>query len=276
MGGFRVPVQDIADGWPSLIVLKGETFVKLLQEQGHVLGQPDQPLGTVLPTEADILDRSKSDRFAKSITILQVSYFCISCFVRLGKHLPITLLELGTLGFAACSMVSYAVSFKKPRAANSTVILPDLKLGSCPSAAKIVKDNGPLLKSTGTSKWKSDTWIPTILLSVVLGAIHIAGWNLAFPSQVDRWLWRSCAIASAASPILWMGLSLPLLAMAKTNVSDSAINAGVWATAGQQGILTVAYVVARTVLMALMVRSLFFLPLEAFTTTWATSIPHLG
>ena len=276
MGGFRIPVQDIADEWPSLVVLKGESFLKILQEQCYILRQSDQPLGVVLPTEADILDRSKSDRFAKSITILQVSYFCVSCFVRLGKHLPITLLELGTLGFAACSMVSYAVLFKKPRAVNSTVILPDLKLGACPSASKIVKDNGPLLKSAGTAKWKSDTWIPTILLSVVLGAIHIAGWNLAFPSQLDRWLWRSCAIASAASPLLWMGLSLPLLAMTLTNFSDSAIMAGVWATWVQQAILVVVYVISRTVLMSLMVRSLFFLPPEAFTTTWETSIPHLG
>lgn len=276
MGGFRIPIQDIADDWPSLVVLKGESFLKMLEGQCYILGQSDQPLGKVLPTEADILDRSKSDRFAKSITILQVSYFCISCFVRLGRHLPITLLELGTLGFAACSMVSYAVLFHKPRAVNSTVILPDLKLGACPSAAKIAKDNGPLLKSSGTEKWKSDTWIPTILLSVVLGAIHIAGWNLAFPSQVDRWLWRSCAIASAASPLLWMGLSLPLLAMTLTNFSDSAIMAGVWATWVQQAILVIVYVISRTVLMALMVRSLFFLPPEAFTTTWATSIPHLG
>lgn len=157
MGGFRILVQDIADDWPSLIVLNGESFVKLLQGQESILCQSDQPLGTVLPTASDILDRSKSDRFAKSITILQVSYFCISCFVRLGRNLPITLLELGTLGFAACSMVSYAVLFKKPRAVNSTVILPDLKLGACPSAAKIVKDNGPLLKSGGTSNWKPDT-----------------------------------------------------------------------------------------------------------------------
>jgi hypothetical protein len=276
MGGFRILVHDISDDWPSLIVLKGESFVKLLQKQSHILGQSGQPHGKVLPTESDILDRSKSDRSAKSVTVLQVSYFCISCFVRLARNLPITLLELGTLGFAACSIVSYAVLFKKPRAVNSTVILQDLKLGACPSAAKIIKDNGPLLRSSGTSKWKSDTWIPTILLSIVLGAIHIAGWNLAFPSQVDQWLWRSCAIASAASPILWMGLSLPLLAMTKTSLSDSAIVVGVWVTAGQQAVLTVLYVIARTVLMALMVRSLFFLPPEAFTTTWATSIPHLG
>jgi hypothetical protein len=113
-GGFRISVQDIADDWPSTVVIKGETFVKLLLEQGHVLGQSDQPLGTILPTETDILDRSKSDRLAKSITIVQVSYFCISCFVRLGRDLPITLLEFGTLGFAACSMVSYAASFKNP------------------------------------------------------------------------------------------------------------------------------------------------------------------
>lgn len=276
MGGFRIPVHDIADDWPSLIVLKGKSFVKLLQEQGYILRQSDRPLGIALPTEADILDRSKSDRFAKSITILQVSYFCINCFVRLGRRLPITLLELGTLGFAACSMVSYAVLFKKPRAVNSTVILPDLNLGACPSAAKIVKDNGPLVKSAGTAKWKSDTWISTILLSIVLGAIHIAGWNFAFPSQIDRWLWRSCAIASAASPLLWMGLSLPVFAMTLTNFSDSAIVGALWVTALQQGILTVVYVIARTVLMALMVRSLFFLPPETFVTTWATSIPHLG
>ena len=276
MGGFRIPVHDIADDWPSLVVLSSESFVKLLREQHNILGQSDQILGTVLPTEADILDRSKSDRFAKSITILQVSYFCVNCFVRLGRHLPITLLELGTLGFAACSMVSYAVLFKKPRAVNSTVILPDLNLGACPSAAKIVKDNGPLLESGGTAKWKSDTWIPTILLSIVLGVIHIAGWDFAFPSKVDRWLWRSCAIASAASPLLWMALSLPLLAMTLTNFSDSAIMAGAWATAGQQAILTFVYVIARTVLMTLMVRSLFFLPPEAFTTTWAANIPHSG
>jgi hypothetical protein len=33
MGGFRIPVQDIADDWPSLIVLNGESFVKILQGQ---------------------------------------------------------------------------------------------------------------------------------------------------------------------------------------------------------------------------------------------------
>ncbi|KAM0700487.1 hypothetical protein Q7P35_012208 [Cladosporium inversicolor] len=232
MGGFRVPVQDIADDWPPLIVLEGKSFVKLLQGQESILCQSDRPLETVLPAATYILDRSKSDRFAKSITILQVSYFCISCFVRLGRRLPIALLELGTLGFAAYSMVSYAALFKRPRAVNSIIILPDLKLGACPSAAKIVKDNGPLLKSGGTMKWKSDTWIPTILLSIVPGAVHIAGCDLVFPSQVDQWLWRSCAIASAASPTLWVALSLPLLAMTMTNASDSAVTAGAWAIAG--------------------------------------------
>jgi hypothetical protein len=148
MGGFRIPAQDIANDWPSMVVLKGERLVKLLHDQESILGQSGQtPLGASLPTEADILDSSKSDRFAKSVTILQVSYFCISCFVRLGRHLPITLLELGTLGFAACSLVSYSTLFKKPRGINTTVTLPDLKLGACRSAANIVKDNGPLLKS---------------------------------------------------------------------------------------------------------------------------------
>jgi len=60
MGGFRIPVHDIANGWPSLIVLKGESFAKLLQGQESILCQSDQSLGTLLPTETDILDRSKA------------------------------------------------------------------------------------------------------------------------------------------------------------------------------------------------------------------------
>lgn len=98
MGGFRTPVQGLGDDWPSVVVLRGETFLALLAEQGKYPGKADQWPGTVLPTTAEILDRSKADRFAKSVTILQVFYFCVSCFVRFGRHLPVTQLELGTLG----------------------------------------------------------------------------------------------------------------------------------------------------------------------------------
>jgi hypothetical protein len=90
-----------------------------------------------------------------------------------------------------------------------------------------------------------------LFLSVALGAIHIAGWNLAFPSQVDRSLWRICAIASAASPLLWVGLSILIVAITLTKLSDSAIMAGVWVGWTQHVILMVVYVVPRTVLVAL-------------------------
>lgn len=122
MGGFSISVQGIEIDRPPLVVLIGETLVALLPGQPIVLGEAVQSLGTSLPTEADVLDRSKSDRFAKSITLLQVLYLCINCFVRLGRHLPITLLELGTLGFAACSFVSYGVLFNEPHAVNITAL----------------------------------------------------------------------------------------------------------------------------------------------------------
>jgi hypothetical protein len=40
--------------------------------------------------------------------------------------------------------------------------------------------------------------------------------------------------------------------------------------------LAVFYVLARLYLMVEVFRSLFFLPPEAFVTTWSAQIPHLG
>lgn len=278
MGGFRVPIQGTADDRPSVVVLKGETFVALLAEQAKAADKERQWPGVILPTEAEILDRSKADRFAKSITVLQVFYFCLSCFVRFGRHLPVTQLELGTLGFATCSLVTYWALFNKPRAVNSMITLAILDLQQIPSAAKTIKDNGPLRKVAvnDDSKWGVGTWLPALILANVLGSIHIAGWNFAFPTQIDRWIWRSCAVASAASPLAWIVLATPLLLVSWNEVSDTFTKVAIYSGLGETAFLVIVYSIARVLLMALMVRCLFYLPIEAFSTTWTTNIPHLG
>jgi hypothetical protein len=65
MGGFRIPVQSIADEWPPLILLNGESFVRLLQEQECILGESDQPLG-ILPTETISPNLSQFSRYPTS------------------------------------------------------------------------------------------------------------------------------------------------------------------------------------------------------------------
>ena len=43
-----------------------------------------------MPTEAKIKDRGKSDRLAKSLVLLQTSWFIMQCIAHAIKHLPVT------------------------------------------------------------------------------------------------------------------------------------------------------------------------------------------
>ena len=61
---------------------------------------------TVL-TEEEIKDKGKSDWLAKSLVLLQTSWFMMQCIARAIEHLPITHLEIVTLAYAAMNFVIY-------------------------------------------------------------------------------------------------------------------------------------------------------------------------
>ena len=43
-----------------------------------------------MPTEAEIKDGGRSDRLAKSLVLLQTSWFIMQCIAHAIKHLPVT------------------------------------------------------------------------------------------------------------------------------------------------------------------------------------------
>jgi hypothetical protein len=204
----------------------------------------------------------------------------VNCFTRLGKGLLLTPLELGTLGYVACSIVSYLALLGKPCGVKAMITLMDPELMRPSPAAKIIQNNGPLRRISNRS-WPNrgpNVFSTTTLLATVYGAIHVAAWNFTFPTPAEQWLWRSCSIASAAAPIAWTTWELVgglLCFPGQTFEPDSFSFRGLMITLS--GImLTLIYAAARIILMVLMVRSLFYFPLEAFTTTWAKNIPHFG
>ena len=75
----------------------------------------------MMPTEAEIKDRGKSDSLAKSLVILQTSWFVIQCIARGIKHLPVTHLEIVTLAYAAMNFVIYVFWWNKPLNVNRPV-----------------------------------------------------------------------------------------------------------------------------------------------------------
>lgn len=263
MGGFAIRSKsDSLDRRPPLIHLKSKTILALLRERANNPDQASSSLDFSLPTEADILDRSKSDMFVKTITALQVLYLCASCLTRFGRRLPTTLLELGTLGFAACSICSYVVLLRMPRGVNNAIVLMYWEQGLSPAAALVIEKNGHQTRVSNIDDVDSKAAAYCgIALAIALGGIHLAGWNFVFPTLIDRWLWRSCSIASIAAPII---ISIIFYWTIEDRFS------WLWFS------MVFIYSITRSILIAEMFRCLFYLPTEAYTTTWTINIPHVG
>ncbi|KAK5703066.1 hypothetical protein LTR97_004012 [Elasticomyces elasticus] len=312
-------------------------------------------------TEAEILDKSKSNCFEKIVTMGQLLYFCTSIIARVIEKLPITQLELTVCGFAVCSISTYIFTFAKPKGVNTRTVFrhgdfeafermlmiaagpeddpiqlqvaaqvdngsastctvrmeSSVRLGSnsrhltpVPTGMEVVKSElvqpepsaleaqrkreandkrrkrasaeaSNALQSIKNNPFSGDfnaAWILVPLVSIPVGAVHVAGWNLHFPTLIELWLWRVAAIVSTA--ILPLGLFaavtiLLLLALVEDHV-DIPEELGMWLIIITGGFVSLAYVGSRLVLIVEMLRCLFFLQPEAFQATWASNVPHIG
>ena len=81
----------------------------------------DDVYSFAMPTEAEIKDKGKSDWLAKSLVLLQTSWFVVQCIARAIEHLPVTHLEIVTLAYAAMNFVIYVFWWNKPLNVNRPV-----------------------------------------------------------------------------------------------------------------------------------------------------------
>lgn len=65
-------------------------------------------------TRRQIEDKSKSDHLAKTLIILQATWFLIQIVGRLAQHLPVTLLEVNTIAHIFCLFLVYLLWWNKP------------------------------------------------------------------------------------------------------------------------------------------------------------------
>ena len=74
-------------------------------------------------SKAMITDRSKADDIAKVLVCLQAGNLTIQCLTRLWGHLPISMLEINTLGHVICALLMYAFWLHKPQNIRQPLIL---------------------------------------------------------------------------------------------------------------------------------------------------------
>ena len=91
------------------------------QDLYDIIGSDIDFYSFTVPTEAEIIDRGKSDWLAKSLVLLQTSWFVMQCIARAIEHLPVTHLEIVTLAYASMNFVIYVFWWDKPLNVNRPV-----------------------------------------------------------------------------------------------------------------------------------------------------------
>ena len=116
-------------------------------------------------------------------------------------------------------------------------------------------------------------------VAIAFGAIHCAGWRLAFPSHLDAWVWRVSSIIISAVPPLW-AFADHLFYWWRGAERHTVLESLLWAIRKSVKIVFFAalplYVAARFALMIEAFIGLRDLSSGALAVVnWSTFIPHI-
>ena len=254
----------------------------------------------IMPTEDEIKDKGKSDWLAKSLVLLQTSWFIMQCIARAIKHLPVTHLEVVTLAYAAMNFVIYIFWWNKPLNVNRPVrvfrksektqhwVKKPISRGRLTwegirnGLEMIVKfiagfqDNDVDLSHVdrvpkfwaNSADGEEGIADPIMLgVGVCFGAIHCTAWDFSFPSYTELLIWRISSVAITALPIYILLCFFLAAWVDSTNYTPEVILILPPVT---------LYILARAVTLVLAFTSLRDLPLGAYETVhWTTFIPHV-
>ncbi|KAI5924422.1 hypothetical protein F4810DRAFT_665428 [Camillea tinctor] len=175
-------------------------------------------------TREMIDDKSKGDWFIKVVACWQAVYFGLQCIGRWAYGLPLTTLELATVGYAIYALIIYLMWWSKPVDISMPVVftvsrqsldhvryLHGPKVENCPSWRKILDPKLPDVNEirrvpenySVTGGMRPELCIyPVLLSSTLFAGVHFAAWNFEFPTGTEQNLWRICCIIMAtASPL---------------------------------------------------------------------------
>jgi len=259
-------------------------------------------------SEHDLEDQNKGDALVKALAVAQSVWLIVQLLVRFAKHLPSSQLELMAAAFAGCSSFTYVLFWFKPKDAGQP---RHFRATRYPTAEEVlaIAMEGP----TTFFHYREGYWIPnntvhrihwsknqepdsadrypriSFLIGSVTGAIifgvpHLFAWNFAFPTTIERLIWRIAAVLAVVLPVVGLVVDLIFSFFYKRKARHarhaimpghfqrkflSIISKIIW-------IFALSYFLVRIYMMVEVFRSLFYLPPRVFRTTWSSSVPHIG
>lgn len=116
-----------ADGGGSEPFIPSEVPLKLT-ERGILFLLKTAPQLFPDVAEGEVKDKSKGDWLTKSLACMQATWFCMSCLVRVGQRLPLSLLELNTFAHAICTIIVYFIWWNKPLSIERPLLITSTKM----------------------------------------------------------------------------------------------------------------------------------------------------
>ena len=261
----------------------------------------------------EILDKSKADRFAKTLALAQSGWFAIQISARGIQHLAVTLLELSTICLMTCTGAALFFWFHKPLDVRTPT-----PIACCWTSAEICEAG----KESGTEAWKytpldfceaieytspqfpfQELWteqerpLPRIpndrdsllhswkIIAVIsvptaaFGTMQLIAWDFGFPSTAEKLLWRFTCLGGII--ILAIGCFLEAAAIVASKYTLSGMQTfNNYKTRWPWCFLFLGagllYLLARIIVITEVVISLRALPESSFTTVqWTSFLPHV-
>jgi len=236
----------------------------------------------------DIADKSKSDGLVRLLALVQVSWLIIQLIVRLINRLPASALEISTLAFAVCAVIIYLIEWHKAKDISVPIYIDanpenpvlqetfDLIAEAAPTV--FLRDRHYTMPQSCVhqvhkeSRWSSEfvdrliVWL-SVFSTMLFGGLHMAAWNLEFPTNTELVLWRTAALSVAIVPSVCALMVLYEIERFGTTHTFSVLSVIIFAP---------LYLSSRWYLLIESFRSLYYLPPAALTETWATYAPHVS
>lgn len=164
-------------------------------------------------SEHAINDKSKADVLVKGIACLQAVWLVIQTIARALQNLPISLLELVTISYVVCTLITYCCWWQKPFDVGvpfiiGTVTVYDLQVDGWGSVlAENRRSHQPGITNRinpdeeGSDSAFSGTMV-MVIVAALFGGIHCIAWNFVFPTPAEQLVWRISAVTTTImSPI---------------------------------------------------------------------------
>lgn len=266
-------------------------------------------------TEKEILDKSKGDKFTKTIACLQTFWFITQCVARIIQRLPVSPLELQTCSIILCTVTTYFLWLYKPLSVQTPTVIPmSIPIGLVLKCAHVSPDSWRLTpldfvepeahilglwdrtsRSYGPYKGPicriPNDMNPCLydmrqraylgLNVIAFSTISFSEWYFKFPSKTEQMMWR-CACATAEASLFIHAMSEAIGNRKRRQMFAEYNYIEGYKLTWPRGILFFwcpffTYLAARCLIIGLAVTSLRDLPEGCYwTVPWSNFVPHVS